>query len=160
MKGISLDSCHSYRPCLVTRIGLATCIIYCMYDEILLLFFAKATVKAARRISTLLALFASTTGQRISFRKSTFLFSKNVSNACRQQLVQFLQIQHKVTLERHLGINNILKWRTLLIPRISWTAQRKFSSWKGNLLQLLLQIRPLFPSFPQISSNIAGNLSR
>ncbi|KAH0992246.1 hypothetical protein GBA52_003729 [Prunus armeniaca] len=99
------------------------------------LLFVRATSKAANNISNLLENFSTASGQKINLHKSTVFFSANVHNRAIITLSNLLQIQHKTTLGRYLGIHNIVSWKDpdntkLMIKRI----RNKFAGWKAQTL--------------------------
>lgn len=72
------------------------------------LIFARATSVAARNITKLLDFFSKVYHQQVNLHKSTVFFSNNVTRSVKTHLSNLLQIQHKTTIGRHLGINNIV----------------------------------------------------
>lgn len=90
---------------------------------------------AAKNINAVLGNFSKVSGQKINLHKSTIYFSGNVHTRDRAALSNLLQIQHKTTLGRYLGIHNIIFWKDpanakLLMERI----RSKFASWKAKTL--------------------------
>ncbi|CAL8163098.1 unnamed protein product [Prunus armeniaca] len=99
------------------------------------LIFARATVVAARNINTLLEKNSKVSGQKINLHKSTVYFSRNVHSQVRTALSNLMQIQHKATLGRYLGIHNIIFWKDpanakMMMERI----RSKFAGWKAQTL--------------------------
>lgn len=100
------------------------------------LIFSRASTKAARKIALLLKRFAEVSGQKINFNKSSLYFSNNTPTNLRNDLVNILQIQHKTTIGKYLGVHNIICWKDpinaneQLILRI----QNKLAGWKANSL--------------------------
>lgn len=72
------------------------------------LLFAKAPTKGSKAILQCLANFAKAVGQQVNFHKSSLYFSNNTMTQVRNDIVQILQIQHKTTIEKYLGIHNIV----------------------------------------------------
>lgn len=99
------------------------------------LIFGKASCSAARRISKVLDDFAKASGQKINFHKSSVYFSKKVTSNDRSSIYNILNIQHKATIGKYLGIHNIIFWKdpvnaNELLLRIS----KKLAGWKSNTL--------------------------
>ncbi|CAL2229189.1 unnamed protein product [Prunus armeniaca] len=120
------------------------------------LLFVRATSKAANNISNLLENFSTASGQKINLHKSTVFFSANVHNRAIITLSNLLQIQHKTTLGRYLGIHNIVSWKDpdntkLMIKRI----RNKFAGWKAQTLSRAGRLTLIKASYgnkiPQVS---------
>lgn len=99
------------------------------------LLFAKVTTKGARNILQAFNLFAKASGQQINFHKSSLFFSDNTSSQLRNSIVNILQIQHKITIGKYLGIHNIVFWKDSvneqeLIKRV----KQKLAGWKTKSL--------------------------
>ncbi|KAL6190194.1 hypothetical protein ACLB2K_036592 [Fragaria x ananassa] len=99
------------------------------------LIFAKASKKAARKISQVLDAFSAASGQKINFHKSSLFFSDKVNSSTKNEIVNVINIQHKRTIGKYLGIHNVVFWKDPtnakeLLQRIS----SKLSGWKQNTL--------------------------
>ena len=75
------------------------------------LIFAEATNTAARFIAKVLKDFSCAFRQEINFHKSSLYFSNNARNQFKNDIVNILQIQHKTTIGKYLGIHNIIFWK-------------------------------------------------
>ncbi|KAL6209023.1 hypothetical protein ACLB2K_019966 [Fragaria x ananassa] len=99
------------------------------------LIFAKASKKAARNISQVLDAFSAASGQKINFHKSSLFFSDKVNSSTKNEIVNVINIQHKRTIGKYLGLHNVVFWKDPtnakeLLQRIS----NKLSGWKQNTL--------------------------
>ncbi|KAL6145048.1 hypothetical protein ACLB2K_055736 [Fragaria x ananassa] len=99
------------------------------------LIFAKATRRGARNILKTLSDFATASGQKINFHKSSLYFSPNVCGSRKNDIVNILGIQQKSTIGKYLGIHNVACWKDPinskeLILKIS----NKLAGWKKNTL--------------------------
>ncbi|CAL9007199.1 unnamed protein product [Prunus brigantina] len=97
------------------------------------LIFVKAMPVAARKVLAILEAFAKASGQRINFHKSTIYFSPRVQSNVKSNISNVLQIQHRTTIGKYLGIHNIIFWKDPqnvreLIDKI----RSKFAGWKAN----------------------------
>ena len=72
------------------------------------LIFTKATTKGAMTVIDVLNKFVVASGQQINFNKSSLYFSANTNSQVKKEIVNILQIQHKSTIDKYLGIHNIV----------------------------------------------------
>lgn len=99
----------------------------------LCLIFAKASKGAARIILNVLNTFASTSRQKININKSCLYFSKNTTNHVRNEVGNIIKIQHKTTIGKYLGINNIICWKDPVNTKdITLKIKNKLVGWKVN----------------------------
>lgn len=97
--------------------------------------FAKATTRGAHKVFDIFSLFAMVARQLVNFHKSSIYSSSNTSNQDRTKIVNILNIQHKTTIGKYLGIHNIVFWKdpvneSELIKRV----KPKLAGWKENSL--------------------------
>lgn len=114
------------------------------------LLFAKAIIRGAKTILNILNAFTKAAGQQVNFHKSSLYFSQNTSSQLRNDMVQVLQIQHKTTIGKYLGIHSIVFLKNPineneLIKRV----KQKLSGWKANTLSKAGRIT-------LIKSNLSG----
>ena len=88
-------------------------------------------------IASLLNTFSLASGQKINFPKSIILFSTNVPNRIKNTISHILNIPHKTSIGRYLGVNNIIRWKdSLNYKDIILKAQKKLAGWKANSLSI------------------------
>lgn len=117
-----------------------------MFADICLIF-AKASKVAARNILNVLSSFAEASGQKINFSKSSLYFSENTTNPLRNEVVAITQIQHKTTIGKYLGINNIIFWKDSCNTMVK--IKGKLAGWKVNTL-------PRVGRVTLLKSNLSG----
>lgn len=71
------------------------------------LIFAKAMPAASRKVLDVLV----ASGLLINFHKSTIYFSLKVQSHVKNNISTVLQIQHRTTIGKYLGIHNIIFWK-------------------------------------------------
>lgn len=99
------------------------------------LIFAKASSRGARKVLEVLNWFANILGQQINFNKSFLYFSSNTTNQIQSEIVNILQIQHKTTIGKYLGIHNIIFWNDPLNGnKLVKRFKQKLAGWKAHTL--------------------------
>ena len=99
------------------------------------LIFSRAFTKVARKIAFLLHQFAEVSGQKINFQKSSLYFSNNTPANLRNDLVNILQIQHKTTIGKYIGVYNVICWKDPInAKQLIFRIQNKLAGWKENSL--------------------------
>lgn len=71
----------------------------------------------------------------MNFNKSSLYFSLNTSNQNKNETVTILQIQHKTTIGKYLGIHNIVLWKDAMNgSELCRRVKQKLAGWKANTL--------------------------
>ncbi|KAL6200146.1 hypothetical protein ACLB2K_029928 [Fragaria x ananassa] len=100
------------------------------------LIFCKTSSRAARNVLSVLNNFSEASGKKINFHKPSLYFSPKVPNhQVRNDIVTVMQIQHKATIGKYLGVHNIIFWKDHvnandLLQRIN----KKLAGWKKGTL--------------------------
>lgn len=80
-------------------------------------------------------MFFAAADQRVNFNKTSIYFSNNTNNQDRTNIVNILNIQHKTTIGRYLGIHNSVFWKDPLNEmELIKCVKQKLVGWKGKTL--------------------------
>lgn len=74
----------------------------------IIVFCLQRLLPRVHEVLDILSLFAMAAGQHVNFHKSYIYFSSNTSNQDKIVIVNILNIQHKITIAKYLGIHNIV----------------------------------------------------
>lgn len=115
--------------------------------------------------------FARASGQKINFHRYLLCFSKKVLHNDRSTISSILNIQHKSTIEKYLGIHNIIFWKDpinanefllRIFKRLAgWKSNTLSRAGKLNLIKInLLGMSNHVMSCFKCSSNLTKNLDK
>ncbi|KAK7282263.1 hypothetical protein RIF29_10909 [Crotalaria pallida] len=102
-------------------------------DDIILV--AEASLEQASVVSNILQKFCATSGQNVSFHKSSVFFSKNVSSDRAEEISNILNIPMAHDLGKYLGIPIIhnkeaISSYSFIVEKV----RKKLNNWKMNML--------------------------
>lgn len=100
-----------------------------------LVLFGEATEEQSLEMRACLDLFCSSSGQQISFQKSSVFFSKNTPQNMQQQIVNILGVQKVTDLGRYLGVqSNHGRLKKESFASIIERIKAKLTGWRSKTL--------------------------
>ncbi|KAM6552991.1 hypothetical protein CsatB_013753 [Cannabis sativa] len=99
--------------------------------------YCKATNGEMNRVLQLLRMFATATGQRVNFGKSSVFFSTNTSSHLRQAICATLGIHEATEHKMYLGLpSTVDRNKNVIFGYLRDKVQKRIQSWDNKFLSL------------------------